>query len=294
MQFFKTLLSLLRVKHWTKNIFIFTALLFSEKLFEWQSLFVNIIAFFAFCFIASSIYSINDIHDARRDRLHPKKKNRPIASGKIGKIQALILACILLIISSIIGVKLSFYFFLVLLLYFVLNLFYTFIGKNIIIIDAFCISMGFVLRVIGGSFAISVHSSGWMIMTTFFLSLFLGFGKRRNEILSLGEKYPLHRKVLNKYDISFLNNILISCGTISLLSYTLYTLDTSVIQRLGSNKLIYTVPIVTYGFFRYMHLLWANEEGDPTDLILHDMNILINILLWLASTVLIIYIFKGS
>ncbi len=294
MQFLKDLLSLLRVKHWAKNMFIFTALLFSEKLFEWQSLLVNTIAFFAFCFISSSIYSINDIHDARGDRLHPKKKSRPIASGRVGKIQALLIACILLIISSIIGVKLSRYFFLVLLLYFVLNLFYTFIGKNIIIIDAFCISLGFVLRVIGGSFAISVHSSGWMIMTTFFLSLFLGFGKRRNEILSLGEDPSFHRKVLKKYDIGFLNHILISCVTISVLSYALYTLDTSVIQRLGTNKLIYTVPIVTYGFFRYMHLLWENEEGDPTDLILHDMNMLIDIFLWLASTILIIYISKSS
>jgi 4-hydroxybenzoate polyprenyltransferase len=294
LQFIKDLLSLLRVKHWTKNLFIFFALLFSEKLFEWQSLFVSAVAFFAFCFIAGSIYGINDIHDTRKDLLHPNKKNRPIASGRIGKTQALLISCILLVISSIIGVKLNFYFFVVLLLYFVLNLFYTFIGKNIIIIDAFCISLGFVLRVVGGAFAISVHPSGWMIMTTFFLSLFLGFGKRRNEIFALGENHYLHRKVLKEYDNGFLNHILISCGTISLLSYALYTLDTSVIQRLGTNKLIYTVPIVAYGFFRYMYLLWENKEGDPTDLILHDRNMLIDIFLWLASTILIVYITKGS
>lgn len=291
---FKSIMVSMRLKQWIKNIFILAPLLFSERLFELQSLLVSIRAFFSFCLISSAIYIINDIHDKKSDSFHPKKRDRPIASGKIGIKKALILVIILLISGYSLALHLNFSFILILIFYVILNLFYTYIGKSLVFIDAFCISLGFVLRVMGGSYAISVYASGWIIMCTFFIALFLGFGKRRNELLLLKKTHSNHRKVLKKYDAVFLNHVLISCGTISIISYALYTLDPSIIKQFGTDKLIFTVPFVAYGIFRYMYLLWNAQEGDPTDLVTKDRNLLITIFLWVVTTISIIYIFKGD
>ncbi|KPJ84593.1 MAG: hypothetical protein AMS17_16135 [Spirochaetes bacterium DG_61] len=290
MRIVRDLFALLRIDHWTKNIFIFAALLFSQKLYERQPLLISVTAFFAFCFVASSIYIINDIHDAHLDRLHPKKSCRPIAAGRVSRALALVTAAIFFTGGMVIGAMVQPSFFTILLSYFVLNLFYTYMGKKLVIIDAFCIAAGFVLRVVGGALAISVQPSGWIMMTTFFLALFLGFGKRRNEMLAPSETESLQRKTPIRYDAEYANHILISCGTISLLSYALYTRDPSVIQRIGTPTLIYTVPLVAYGFFRYVYLLWNGSNGDPTDLILHDWSMLIDITLWVVAVVLLIYI----
>ena len=289
----KDLFALLRIKHWVKNTFIFAALLFSEKLYHRQSLLASILAFFAFCLVSSSIYIINDLHDAHIDRLHPKKKNRPIAAGRIGRPLALIIAVLLFIGGSILGFTVQLSFFTILISYVALNMFYTYAGKRMVIIDAFCIALGFVLRVAGGALAISVQASGWMMMTTFFLALFLGFGKRRNEILISDAHASLQHKNPARYDITYVNHILIACGTISLLSYALYTRDPSVIQRIGTNALMYTVPLVAYGLFRYTYLLWDKGDGDPTDLILHDWSMLIDIAVWVLAIIFLIYLKNG-
>jgi 4-hydroxybenzoate polyprenyltransferase len=216
--------------------------------------------------------------------------HRPLAAGRIDRRLALILALLLFIGGSILGVYVQVSFFAILIAYGALNLFYTYAGKEMVIMDVFCIALGFVLRVVGGALAISVQASGWMMMTTFFLALFLGFGKRRNEIvISYARASPQHVNPL-RYDIGYVNHVLISCGTISLISYALYTRDPSVIQRIGTNALMYTVPIVAFGLFRYTYLLWDNRDGDPTDLILHDWGMLIDIALWVLTIVFLIYL----
>ena len=289
----KDFFALLRINHWVKNTFIFAALLFSEKLYNGQSLRDSILAFIAFCLVSSSVYILNDLHDAHKDRHHPKKKNRPIAAGRIGRPPAIAIALLCFFVGTLLGFYIQLSFFAILLSYVFLNLFYTYIGKGLVIIDSFCIALGFVLRVAGGALSISVQPSGWIMMTTFFLALFLGFGKRRNEILIMQTHPSLKQKEKGHYNITYVNHILIACGTISLLSYALYTRDPLVIQRIGTNALIYTVPIVAYGLFRYTYLIWDQTDGDPTDLILHDLYMLIDIFLWLLCIIFLIYLKNG-
>ena len=191
-------------------------------------------------------------------------------------------------------VQAAYYFVLVISSYVVINVFYSLIGKHIELIDAFCIAAGFVLRVIAGAYAIGVEPTGWIIVTTFFLSLFLGFGKRRNEILLLEDESGSHRKALDKYNIPLLDQIIVSTGTIAIISYALFTLDRGVISKFGSDKLIYSIPFVAYGIFRYMYLLPKSSEGDPTELITKDLPIIIDVVLWLAVSYLIMFLSGGQ
>jgi len=289
--FVKTMFSLIRIKHWIKNLIVFAPLLFAWKLTDMHACLIAALAFITFCLISSAVYIFNDIHDIKTDKKHPKKSLRPIPSGKIS-IRFAIITSIILIISSLgLGWLINPVFLCCIASYLALNLFYTYKGKNIVIFDAFCIAIGFVLRVIGGAFAIAVNPSGWIIMTTFFLCLFLGFGKRRNELLSLKEDSASHRSVLKLYSHSLLDHFILSSGTIATISYALYTLSPTVNEHFHTgDKLIFTIPFVAYVIFRYMYLIWSREDGDPTDVILKDASLLIAGVLWLIATVGIISI----
>ncbi|MBN2443641.1 MAG: decaprenyl-phosphate phosphoribosyltransferase [Spirochaetales bacterium] len=269
MKFLKNLAALLRAKQWIKNLFVLTPLFFAKKLTDPDSLFLGIYAFIAFNLISSVVYIVNDISDIEADRRHPRKKLRPIPAGIISIKTAIIIAVILFISAGAMCLLLNMMFMVCLGSYFLLNMMYNFKGKHVVILDVLCIASGFVLRVIGGAMAINVIATDWIIMTTFFLSLFLGFGKRRNEIIALENDKGNHRKVLNHYDETLLNHLIfISCG-IAIISYAMYTL-THTDKFNNGDKLIYTVPIVTFFLFRYVFVIWKKNEGDPTEVLLHD------------------------
>lgn len=286
-------LELLRIKHWLKNVFVLAPLFFSGQLSDPAARLHAALAFFAFSFAAGATYIFNDLVDLRADRNHPVKRMRALAAGRVRPLAAwiflalplalAILACLLVAPSRGLGLLAA------VIAYLALNVFYSLAGKNIIILDAFCIALGFVLRIIGGCEAIGVRPSSWILVTTFFLSLFLGFGKRRNEILLLGEDGPGHRKVLDSYKVPFLDQLIAVTGAIAILSYSLYTLDADVVEQFGTDKLIYTIPFVVFGIFRYMFHIKKDEEGDPTEVVTRDKGLAGAIILWILAVIAVIY-----
>ena len=284
-------LKIVRPKQWIKNLFVLAPLVFGSKLLSSEAAVIAIGAFVAFCLASSCVYVFNDLADVESDRIHPHKRNRPLASGVIPTRDAWILASLLAVAALALSVVISMHsrglFTASILAYLLLNLFYSLLGKRMVIVDAFCISLGFVIRVIGGAFAVGVSASSWILVTTFFLALFMGFGKRRNEIVQLNDAAGQHRQVLTSYDQAHLDLMIMSTGTLAIISYALYSLDLSVILRFHTDKLVYTVPFVTFGIYRYMYLLFLDSEGDPTELITRDNAILLTVLLWVISMLLI-------
>jgi len=272
-----------------KNLFVVVPIVFAGKLLSTTFVLSSIIAFISFCLLSSGIYILNDIKDAPFDRLHPKKKTRPIAAGSVKVSMAFFVAFVLLISAFFLASLLNWKVVLCLVLYVLLNFFYTFKGKNVILIDVFCISAGFALRVIAGSYAISVAPSGWLVTSTFFLALFLGFGKRRGEIVTSQEDGVNHRLSLRFYDVNLLNNVMVSTGTAAVVFYALYTLDSRTIEQFKTDKLYYSIPFVVYGVFRYIFLLLKNGDGEPTDVVMKDRGMVLAVFLWFITVVLIIY-----
>ncbi len=287
-----SLIKLLRPKQWIKNFFVFAPLIFSQHVFEFAYLLPSIAAFIVFSITSSAVYIINDIMDMESDRAHPKKRFRPIASGEISVKQALIFMFILCLIIAFSLMFLRTIFAVVIILYFLTNLFYSLRIKNIVLLDVFFISFGFMLRVLGGAAAISVVVSSWMILTTIFISLFLAISKRRGELSQIIniDNIEKQRKVLKEYDIVFADqlNTIAAAGTI--ISYALYTVSERTVHTFGTEKLIYTTPFVIYGIFRYMYLMHKKNMGEsPTTIVTKDIPIIINVLGWFFISILIIY-----
>jgi len=291
-------ISLARLKHWIKNVFVLAPAVFSGKILDSHQTLSLLLAVLAFGLASSATYVFNDICDAERDKAHPRKANRPIPSGSVSKtaasIYSIILAVGALLAAYYVSLSHGYGALIAVGSYLLVNLFYSLRGKDMAIVDAFCIAIGFVLRVVGGAYAVSVAPTGWIIVMTFFLSLFLGFGKRRNEMLLLEEDCGTHRESLRHYHITILDQIIVSTGTIAIISYALFTLDKAVIEKFGTDKLVYTIPFVAYGIFRYMHLLLRNCEGDPTEVVTSDKGLILCGLLWLAVVAAIIYFSGGS
>ncbi len=287
----KTILNLIKIKHWIKNFFIFAPLIFSLQLFNPDKILYTLIAFISFCFISVLIYIINDIKDRKNDAIHPKKKLRPIASGKIKPAAALIIGFIFFSI----GITLSVLFnnissTLIILLYFVLNIFYTFLFKGIAILDVFIIAIGFCLRVLLGADVISVSLSNWMLLATFSISLIIGFGKRRQELYSLGDNAENYRNNLTEYTQFFLDIMIIISTSLTIVSYALYTMDPITINKFNTTNLIFTVPFVLFGVFRYLHLIYCKGKGgSPEDIVSSDPGIIITVVLWIITVLILIY-----
>jgi len=282
-------ISLMRPKHWLKNVFVVAPIAFAGHIADPVLLRAAMLAFGAFCLAASAIYCFNDVYDLQADRNHPRKSKRPVASGAVSVAGALSFAVILAAAGLAISWSVGSHFLTIVLCYLAINVYYTIRGKHMVIGDAFCIAIGFVLRVIGGAYAINVSPTGWIVITTFFLSLFLGFGKRRNEIVVLESESTDHRPVLGEYNLPLLDQIMVATGTISIISYAIYTLDHNVIVKFGTDKLFYTVPFVAYGVFRYIHLLLRSKEGDPTEIVTSDRGLILTSFAWLASFFLLWY-----
>jgi 4-hydroxybenzoate polyprenyltransferase len=280
----------MRPQQWIKNFFLFAALIFSGNLFH-SNLFSQVaIGFFLFSLAASGIYLLNDLTDLENDKLHPIKSKRPLPSGKLSPGVARIF-CILLIVAGIAGAyALNQSFMWIVLAYVVINVLYSFILKNVVILDVMTISAGFVLRVIAGAIVINVPTSEWLLICTVLLSLFLGFSKRRHELTMLESHANFHRSVLEHYSPYFLDQMIGIVTASTVMSYALYAISDETIKKFGTNKLIYTVPFVLYGIFRYLYLVHRKVEGgNPTRLALTDLPLLVNIMLWIVTASIIIY-----
>ena len=247
------------------------------------------LTFLSFSAIASSIYVLNDILDAPKDRLHPRKKSRPIAARKINASFAFLIFYFLILIAFSLGCLVGPNILIVLLLYFAINLFYSFGLKNISIFDVMIVAIGFVFRVVVGALAINVEISHWMLLCTFFISLFVAFGKRKNEMnLMKKDDLMVHRKSAGNYSDNFISQALTISAGISIVFYSLYTIDYKTTERFGSDNLIYTTPLVVFGILRYLHLLYnKNDGGDPVSIFSKDLSIIVCFILWVVSIILI-------
>lgn len=291
----KMYFELLRIKSWVKNGFLFLPLVFALKLLH-QELFLSVvIAFFSFSFCSSFIYIINDVLDAKADALHPRKKNRPIPSGKISSRLALMIGvgCLAVSFGLVFSFAISVFFSYVLLCYLFLNIAYVLVLKNIHLIELFVVAINFVLRVLAGCFVINVAPSNWILVVTFFLSLLLVLVKRRAELLVLGTNAAAHRKVLKYYSEGFLDKLILIAATITITAYILYSIDPKVTFLLKTNSLIYTSIFVVIGVFRFVQLSEGKEfdgEGDPTTLLFKDRFTQVILLAWLISLLFLLYV----
>ena len=291
----KWLIDLLRIKSWIKNGFLFLPLVFAMKLLSFDLFSKTILAFIAFSFACSFIYILNDVFDAEKDKLHPRKKDRPIPSGAVSKSMALGIAIFLLLLSVGISLffKLNLQFLFITLLYVVLNVAYTLLLKRINLIELFVVAVNFVLRVLAGCFVIDVIPSHWILVVTFFLSLMLILVKRKSELLILKENAQGHRAVLKNYSLEFLDKLIYISATITVTSYILYSIDPLVIKSLHTDKLMYTSLFVIIGVFRFIQISEGKEydgEGDPTTILYKDRFTQIIIACWLACVYLLLYV----
>jgi len=287
----KNYFDLIRVPQWIKNLFVFVPLLFSMHLFESDYFLISLKGFFVFCLASSFIYIINDIVDLEADANHPKKKNRPLPSGRISKNNAMILSAVILIIlvALTFTTNRSFNFFL--LGFVVLNILYSFYFKHIVILDVFSIAAGFSIRVLAGAAIISVPISDWLILTTMFISLFLGVMKRHSELIQVSDSTTAStRKVLTDYSVTFTNQMATVAAAGVVICYALYTVAPRTVSVFGTENLIYTTPFVVFGIFRYMYLEYLNQKGEnTTQIMLTDLPMIVTVLLYSLTTVLIIY-----
>jgi 4-hydroxybenzoate polyprenyltransferase len=248
-------------------------------------------AFLIFCFISGSIYIINDVADVTADRKHPVKCKRPVASGELGVKTALLTATAIAIVCLCAAFYLGPYFFMTALGYLLLQLAYTLYFKYVVILDVFSIAAGFVLRVIAGAVVIDVEISSWFIICTILLSLFLGFSKRRHELESLEDDAHLHRKVLGDYSVYFLDQMISVVTASTVICYALYTMSAETVAKFGTSNLILTVPFVLYGIFRYLYLIHIKGEGgNPENILVKDIPLIIDIVLWAATAGFILYV----
>ncbi|MFC1668537.1 decaprenyl-phosphate phosphoribosyltransferase [Chlamydiota bacterium] len=290
-RFYKNYILLLRPQQWIKNVLVFAGLIFSENVGNVSKCLTVLASFIIFCAVSSGIYIINDIIDRNEDKRHPEKSNRPIASGKVSIPISVGISIVLLVLSFLGAGILSCGFFAVIFIYFVIHIVYSLFLKQLIIVDVFCIAAGFVLRAMGGAAVIQVEISPWLILCTFFVSLFIGFGKRRNELELLQEDARRHRPILGEYTPYFLDNIISVVTGATVLSYALYTVSPETVRKFGSINLLYTVPFVLYGIFRYLFLVHQKKKGgDPTKIFLSDRSLQVNIVLWIVLCFVIIYL----
>lgn len=284
------LLKTMRPKQWAKNIFVFAALAFDKKLFDPLWLGRTLAAFALFCLISSTVYIINDLVDLEKDRAHPVKRNRPLPSGQLSRHAALVAA----ILFAIAGIALSFWlnwrFGLVIVIYLILMILYSFWLKNIVIIDVLTIAAGFVLRVAGGVVAITVERfSPWLYVCMTLLALFMAVGKRRHELTLLAGNASSHRAILEQYNLQFLDDMISLVISTTVIAYSLYTFSAPNLP--ANHTMMLTIPFVLYGLFRYLYLVRVKGLGGaPEDLVLKDKPLLLDVMLFGLAAVAVLYL----
>lgn len=285
------LLQNMRPRQWSKNGFVFAGIIFDKKLTDEDSLARVLLAFVLLSFTASTIYLINDIVDVEKDRLHPKKKHRPIASGRLPIPVAVIAAVIFPTVSILVALAFSPELAAVLAVYLVLHILYSYYLKAIVIIDVFAIAAGFILRVIAGVVVIEVQNfSPWLYACAGLLSLFLAIGKRRQELVMLGESAGEIRKSFKDYTLPLLDDMVRLVISSTAIAYTLYATESETVL-VRQEYMLLTVPFVYYGLFRYMYLLHVKGQGgDPTEVLFVDRPLQIAIGCWIGLIMVLFYI----
>lgn len=274
-----------RPLHWIKNIFVFSALVFSLKLFQVDAVSVSLLIFLIFCFASSAVYMINDVADREEDRRHPSKRTRPITSGQLSTKQTLIAACVVGTAGVALSLLANFWVVALVSGYMLMNIFYSLMLKKILILDVIIIAMGFVLRVVAGGFALHYELSNWILICTFFLSALAGFSKRRYEITADGSSF--HE---NKGYTPYLLDLLVMATAASVISsYAFYVMSRGNWQN-GLTLLI-SIAVVFFGVIRYVLIIYRNEEQlDHTKLILTDKPLVASVLIWIGLLVTEIYV----
>lgn len=286
----KHLLKAMRPRQWTKNSFVFFALIFDKQLLHVDAFLKTLAGFFLFCLISSSVYLFNDLADIEADRKHPEKKHRPLASGKLPVNVALTTAFILAIISIVLGYLLSPTFAAIVAVYFVINLLYSNWLKHVPILDVMIVSSGFVLRVGAGVALITVERfSPWLYMITTLFSLYIGLGKRRAEMNLLAKGAGEHRKVLDGYTIPLLDQYITIVSGMTIVTYSLYTFFAENLPE--THTMMLTIPFVVYGIFRYLQLIHTGHAaGAPDEVALKDRPLQITVLLWGLAVIAVFYL----
>jgi len=284
------LLVSLRPRQWVKNTFTLAPLVFAKDLFDPSALTRGVAVFAAFCAVSSAVYLVNDIRDRESDRRHPLKRHRPLAAGTLPVSAAAVAAAALAAGGAALAWPLGAGVLTVLAVYAGLNVLYSAGLKHVVILDVMIIAIGFVLRVLAGGFAVRVQVSSWLLLCTIFLALFLAFSKRRHELILLADEAADQRKVLSDYNPTFLDQMInvVTAGTV--VSYALYAVSPETAARFHSEALVYTVPLVLFGIFRYLYLIYqAPEERNPTEAVLSDLPFLANLALWCLVVIWILY-----
>ncbi len=284
------LLRSMRPTQWPKNVFVLAPLVFGHLLGDRAAIARALLALVAFCLASSGVYLGNDIRDRNEDRQHPLKRHRPLAAGTlpvpVAAVALVVLAAAALGLAWSLGPGVA----LLLGVYIVLNALYTGGLKHVVILDVMILSAGFVLRVLAGAAATAVQVSSWLLLCTIFLSLFLGFSKRRHEITLLAEGAASQRRVLHHYSEAFLDQMINVVTASAVVSYALYAVAPETVEKYHTQHLVYTLPMVLFGIFRYLYLMYQQPgERNPTEAILGDPPFLINMVLWGLAVVVIVY-----
>jgi 4-hydroxybenzoate polyprenyltransferase len=283
------LLRLMRPYQWVKNAFVFTGLLFGHAWRDPHLVEQVMVVFIAFCLVSSAIYTLNDIVDLEQDKHHPKKSRRPLASGSVSISAAFMLAALL----GTLGLSLAYFaapmVLMIMVGYALMNIAYSLRFKHVVILDVFMIATGFMLRILAGTLGVGIPPSRWLLLCGLMVTLFLGFTKRRAEIIALTDDKTAHRKVLEHYSPVLLDKMIGITAAGLIMSYSLYTMNADTIRIHNTPNLIYTVPFVMYGVFRYIYLLHHQSRGgDPSHDLVRDPHLFIAVGAWLIATVLLI------
>jgi 4-hydroxybenzoate polyprenyltransferase len=282
-------LASLRPQQWFKNLFLFAGLVFGQQLFT-PAVWTAVAAFFVFCGLSGAVYLLNDVADRDKDRLHPDKRFRPIAAGRLAPAHAVAAAVLLIVAGLAAAAWLSRPFALAGVAYVGLLTAYSAWLKHLVIIDVLVVALGFVLRAVAGAVAVGVVISGWLLICTILLALFLALGKRRHEVLTLEAGAARHRPILAEYSAGLLDQMIAVVTASTVTAYALYTMSPETVAKFQTTLLPVTLPFVLYGIFRYLYLLYRRQlGGNPSEIVLRDRALLVNTLVWLVAVLVIIY-----
>lgn len=286
------ILKTMRPRQWTKNLVVFAALIFSMNLTQVDLLLRTIVGFFVFCALSGWVYLLNDLKDREKDRLHPVKQKRPLASGRLSAGAASVALAVLLVGAMSVAWQLGRGFMVSSVAFVLLNVAYSFVLRSKVLLDVIAISAGFVLRALAGAevllgAGLDVRISPWLLLCTFFLSLFLGLGKRRSELRSVSHD---HRRSLRAYSIELVDRLITVTVAVTVLCYAIYTIWPETVANFGTESLVFTVPFVFYGLGRYLYLVSEEDKGgDPSEMLLTDPSIAVTVVLWVLAVVWIVY-----
>jgi 4-hydroxybenzoate polyprenyltransferase len=285
---------------YTKNLILFAGLVFARHLLDSAYLTRSIVAFLSFCLLSSSIYVMNDLIDLERDRIHPRKKNRPLASGRISRSAGVVLFLFFLASGAALVAWLGREFAIAATFFLLLNVAYTFFLKHLVVLDVMAIALSFEVRAIAGVEALkpldpNIEISPWLLVVTLFLALFLGFGKRRHELNLLRSDAAGHRATLGEYSEQFLDTLIAVVTASTVLAYAIYTVAPDTIDKFNTTGLVYSIPFVVYGIFRYLYLIYERKiGGSPSETLLTDVPLLLTIVSWMISVFWVVYLGRIS